>query len=80
MNDKDRFDLVKNIFKGVNLSTEICYQNACNAVMNSEMLPWQENIILCKLHNEYIRRKLIAEQGKIVVDFTEMLYNFFKNR
>lgn len=79
MNDKESFDLAKGIFAGMDLSTEIGYQNACNNILNSYMEPWQKDIALSQLNNEYIRRKNVVEQGKKATDFFELVYNIFHN-
>lgn len=77
MNDKESFDFAKGIFADADLGTEIGYQNACNNVQSSNLELWQKDIVLCQLHNEYICRKNIIEQGKRAADFTEFIYNFF---
>lgn len=77
MNDKESFDIAKGIFTGMDLSTEIGYQNACNNVQNSNLEFWQKELVLCQLYNEYVRRKNIIEQGKKAADFAKFIYNFF---
>lgn len=79
MNDKESFDLAKGIFEGMDLSTEIGYQNACNNIQNSNMEPWQKDMVISKLYCEYIHRKNIVERGKRATDFVEQIYNLFNN-
>lgn len=80
MNDEEAFDLAKGIFTGMDLSTEIGYQNACNNILNSYMEPWQKDIALSQIHSKYIYNKNLIEQGKRVTDFVKLIYDICHNK
>lgn len=70
MNRDDVVSLLKGILEGVNIHSDVTYQQACQQIRNSMLPSLQKELIIAQLTNEYQERKKFIVGRKFILELS----------
>lgn len=66
-------DILKSVLQGVDIASNISYQQNCQRIINSCFLPWQKELCINQLTIQHSKQKNFIMTEKFLFDLADLI-------